>query len=201
MPRSIKIIRHGERLDFTNPLYWLLCVGQYWADSPLTINGAATAKNKGDDIKNDGFRPTYIYTSPYSRTLATSTEISKAFTDIQIVIEPLLAEYQPQIAHHINLYPGGIPTTRRGTNTHFSYPESYDKFTERVMYIIGQIVSEQPDDCVIITHGEVLKVYINYLQNVFPDLDIDPGTTPYLTTISFTVNDDDRILENTVTLQ
>jgi len=71
----VKIIRHSERLDYTRPLYWLTCIGQYWADTPLTKNGHDMARIRGQTLKTDGFDPKYIYTSPYNRTLATSTEI------------------------------------------------------------------------------------------------------------------------------
>lgn len=37
----------------------------------------------------------------------------------------------------------------------------------------------------VVTHGEVLKVIIRHLQDAFPEVVLDPGNTPYLTTISF----------------
>jgi broad specificity phosphatase PhoE len=184
---KIKIIRHSERLDFTRPFYWLFCIGQYWSDSPLTANGYQMARQKGQEIADDEtFNPAYIYTSPYTRTLETGTEIQASFPHSKIVIEPLLAEYQPNFRHRISLYPEGIPATYEGQEIDFSYPETYDKFTSRVLFIISKLAEKHDEDIIIITHGEVLKVYTNYIQLMYPDLMIDIGSAPYLTTISFT---------------
>lgn len=200
---QIKIIRHSERLDYSKPLYWLLCFGHYWADSPLTSNGHRIANAKGKTIATQSeFNPKHIYTSPYNRTMATATEIKDSFPHSEIVIEPLLAEYQPLYKHRINLYPEGIPTTYDGQETDFSYPEPYEHFESRVKFIISKLIEKHNEDFVVVTHGEVLKTYINYLQTMFPDLMLDPGTTPYLTILSFSFDkDNNRIDENTVRLE
>lgn len=182
---QIKIIRHSERLDYSHPVYWLVCFGHYWADSPLTSNGHKVALEKGKQIVSDDFDPKHIYTSPYTRTMATATEIKSSFPHSEIVIEPLLSEYQPHYMHTINLYPNGIPTTYNGTETDFSYPETYGKFYERVQFIMSKLIEKHNTDLIIVTHGEILKSYINHLQSLFPDILIDPGSTPYLTTLSF----------------
>lgn len=184
---KIKIIRHSERLDYTYPCYWLICFGHYWSDSPLTANGHIIAYKKGQKMVGM-INPTHIYTSPYTRTMATSTEISTSFPKTEIVIEPLLAEYQPYYKHRINLYPHGIPTTYDGQETEFSYPETYEKFMERVQFVVKKLIEKHDGDIILVTHGEVLKVYINYLQTMYPDLMLDPGTTPYLTSITFEFN-------------
>ena len=167
---KVKIIRHSERLDHTNPLYWLICFGHYWSDSPLTKNGHEIAKKCAQELVVSGFKPKYIYTSPYSRTMETATEIKSSFPSTEIVIEDLLAEYQPYFAHRINLHPAGIPTNFNGKNTDFSYPEVYPVFIDRVKFIISGLIDKNDDDFVVITHGELLKVYIGYIQTIYPDL-------------------------------
>ena len=134
---KIKIIRHAERLDYTYPLYWIACIGQFMSDSPLTSNGHKTAQEKGKKMALDNFNPKIIYTSPYKRTMQTSTEIQKSFGKAQIITETLLAEYQPSSFHKISLYPDGIPTTYDGKSLGLSYPESYENFTKRVKFIIN----------------------------------------------------------------
>jgi len=199
---QIKIIRHSERLDYTHPFYWLLCLGQYWADSPLTTNGHKIANTKGKEMAANNFSPKHIYTSPYTRTIATSTEINSSFPHSKIVIEPLLAEYQPGFKHRINLYPDGIPTTFNGEITDFAYPECYENFGKRVQYIISKLIEKNNSDFIVVTHGEVLKIYINYLQTLYPGLMLDPGTTPYLTILSFEYDKtNNKIIENTVRLE
>jgi broad specificity phosphatase PhoE len=182
---KIKIIRHSERLDFTHPLYWIICFGQYWADSPLTPRGHRIANIKGKEMVCDDFNPKYIYTSPYARTMATSTEIKTSFPHSELVIEPLLAEYQPYYKHKINLYPNGIPTTYDGQETEFSYPETSDNFSKRTQFIVSKLIEKHDDDLIIVTHGEFLKSYINFLQLMYPDLSLDPGITPYLAVLTF----------------
>lgn len=183
----IKIVRHSERLDFSYPLYWLMCIGQYWADTPLTQNGHELAFDKGKQMATESikFNPKQIYTSPYNRTMSTATEIKSSFPQCEIIIEPLLAEYQPMRKHCINLYPNGIPTTYEGEKIDFEYPETYDNFRHRVNFIIGKLIEKHDDDIIVVTHSEVLKVYINYIQMMYPDLMLDSGSTPYLTTLSF----------------
>lgn len=188
---QIKIIRHSERLDFTQPLYWLVCFGHYWADTPLTSNGHKIANEKGKKMACNNFNPKFIYTSPYTRTMATSTEIKESFPHSEIIIEPLFAEYQPNFKHRINLYPDGIPTTYDGQETEFVYPEDFESFSKRILFIVSKLIEKHDDDLIIVTHGEVVKVYVNYIQSLYPDLMLDPGTTPYLTTLTF---DFDKIL-------
>lgn len=182
---QIKIIRHSERLDYSNYLYWLFCFGQYQEDAPLTKKGHHRAYEKGKQIKSDSFHPRHLYTSPYSRTIATAVEIQKSFPQSQLIIEPLLSEYQPTSRHCVTLYPDGIPTTFSLEPTVFSYPESYERFNERIQFVINKLIEKHDDDLIIVTHGEVLKCFIAYLQSKFPDLLLDCGTINYLTVISF----------------
>lgn len=192
--QRIKIIRHSERLDYSYPIYWLFCFGHPWSDSPLTKKGHNMAKNKGKNLQNEQeFYPGNIYTSPYSRTMSTATAITKSFPKSQIIIEPLLAEHQPMFKDKPKLYPDGIPTTYNGETTDFSYPESYENFIKRVEFIIPKLIEKNTDDILIVTHGEVLKCFISYLQDKFPDVIMDPGKTPYLTTLHFKVNENKEI--------
>lgn len=199
----IKIIRHSERLDYSHPIYWLFCFGQYWSDSPLTENGYQMAKIKGQKLAMDTtFRPVSIYTSPYTRTMSTGTEIQISFPYAKLVIEPLLAEYQPMYKHKINLYSNGIPTTYEGHETNFTYPESYENFSKRILFIIGKLIEKNDNDIIIITHGEILKTYVEHIQSIYPDRMLDLGATPYLTTLSFTYDKIlDKIDENTIYIE
>lgn len=197
---KIKIIRHSERLDYANILYWLLCIGQYWSDSPLTSNGHEMAKLKGKELSSCGINPKYIYTSPYCRTMSTATEIKMSFPKSDIVIEPLLAEYQPYYKHNISLYPKGIPTNYNGFETEFKYPESYYDFEKRIIFIISQLANNSNEDIIIITHGEVLKCFANYVQNLYPDLTFTLDNIAYLATLSFEYDiDNKKIIESSIT--
>jgi len=196
----VKIIRHSERFDYSHPLRWLFCFGHYWSDAPLTNNGYKIANSKGQQIATSDIDPKYIYTSPYSRTMATSTEIGKSFPHAAMKIEPLLSEYQPYFGHNITLYPNGIPTTFDGEFTEFYYPETYAQFNNRVQYIMEMLMEKNKTigDFIVVTHGELLKTYIIYLQNKFPDLLLQSDETPYLTILSFEYNDNLEIIKDSV---
>lgn len=199
----VKILRHSERFDYTYPIFWLFYFGYYWADAPLTSHGHFLAYEKGKEIARNHveFNPKYIYTSPYSRTLETSTQIKKSFPNSEIIIETLLAEYQPNYAHKISLYPDGIPTIFGGNETNFSYPETYEEFTNRVDFIISKLI-EKKSDLIIITHGEVLKTYVNLIQELYPELILEPGITPYLTVLSFDYDyENDVIVEDSIKIE
>ena len=198
----VKIIRHSERLDYKNPIYWMFCLGQCWADSPLTYNGHQMARTKGPILASDGFNPKVIYTSPYKRTVATATELKHTFSKSQIIIEPLLAEFQDVFKHNIDVYPTGIPTTYDGLETQFSYPESEANFNLRVRFILSRLMEKAKEDFLVVTHGAVVKDCINHFQTLFPNKILDPGNTPYLTTLSFEFDSDTgEIDENTVKLE
>jgi broad specificity phosphatase PhoE len=173
--------------------------GHYWSDAPLTEYGHNMAHIKGQKLALEDFTPKHIYTSPYIRTMATATEIKKSFPQTEIIIEPLLAEYQPSNGHNIILYPNGIPTNHNGQETEFSFPETYEIFEKRIRFIISKLIEKNENDTIIITHGEILKTYTNYIQSMYPNLMLDPGTTPYLTTLSFQYDKiNNKIVENTV---
>ncbi|MEM0354251.1 MAG: phosphoglycerate mutase family protein [Thermoplasmata archaeon] len=201
---KIKIIRHSERLDFSHPFYWLFCFGQYWADAPLTNNGYKSAYKKGKEMVEKNFHPKYIYTSPYTRTMATATEIKKSFPQAEIIIEPLLSEYQPFYKHSITLYPDGIPTIYEEKGSFFCFPESGNQFSKRVQFIMEKIIEKNDSDLIIVTHGAILKQYIIFLQKKYPDLliNIENNKIPYLTIISFEYDIiTKKIIENTIKIE
>ncbi len=185
---QIKIVRHSNRMDFSHPIRWMFYFEHYCSDSPLTETGYANAKEKGQVLASQGYVPDRIYTSPYNRTMATTTEIKASFPQTEIIMEPLLAEYQPRYSHAINLYPKGLPTTYEGQTTDFTYPETYENFSDRIQFIIGKLIEKNNSNIMVVTHGEVLRVYINHLQNLFPGLLLDPGTVPYLTVLSINID-------------
>ncbi len=198
----IKIIRHSQRFDHYNPVRWMWSFGHYWSDSPLTDVGHNMAHVKGQKLAQENFCPKYIYTSPYIRTMATATEIKKSFPQTEIILEPLLAEYQPNYDHKIILYPNGVPTEYNGQETGYCYPETYENFEKRIRFIISKLIEKNNEDIIVITHGEILKTYINYIQTMYPELILDPGNTPYLTTLSFEYDKiNDKIVEKSVRVE
>jgi broad specificity phosphatase PhoE len=198
----VKIIRHSERLDYTNPAGWMLSFGYYWNDTPLTSKGCVMARTKGQQMASNGFCPTHIYTSPYNRTISTATEIMASYPNSSLMIEPLLSEYQPSYGHTVSLYPSGIPTTFRGEETDFSYPETMENLDRRVRYIISKLIEAHETDFLIVTHGEIIKTFATYLGNMYSDVFIDLGGTTYLTALCFDFDkENQKIIPETICVE
>ena len=196
---KIKIIRHSERLDYANPLYWMVCIGQYWNDPPLTRNGTEMANKYGIELAQNNFRPKYIFTSPYQRTIVTATEIIKSLDNPELKIEPLLSEYQKSNRHTVSLYPNGIEATYNNKYVGYNFPETYDEFEKRVIYILEKLIQDYDDDFAIITHGEFLKVMTIYLQQKYPDIILSNSKIQYLATIEFDFDkNNNTIIENSI---
>lgn len=180
----IKIIRHAERLDHTDPLRWFFYFGYFWFDSPLTDNGHRAAREKGREIMSAEFQPKYIYTSPYRRTISTATEIQRSFPSAEISIMPLLSENQSYWQHCTAFFPLGIPTTYESLETQFAFPETYTSFITRCEFILEKILQKKCD-VIIITHSELIKGFLTYIQNKHPDIILEPKNISYLSTLSF----------------
>lgn len=174
---KVKIIRHSERLDHANPFYWLICFGQYWADSPLSRNGYQMAETKGRAMYASGFDPKHIYASPYSRTIATATIIKTFFHSAELVISAPLAEYQPRFKHHTNLHPNGLDCS-------FEFPETFSKMQSRARVSINEIIQKHDGDVLIVTHGAIVKAYVEYVNDML-GLNIETDKIEYLTALSF----------------
>ena len=133
--------------------------------------------------------------------MATAAEIKSNFPQSQLIIEPLLCEHQPYMKHNIALYPGGIPTTYEGQDTGFKYPEDYEQFTNRVKFIISKLINKHDEDILMVTHGEVLKSFVVELQDRYPAQKLDPGKTPYLTVLSFQLDEHKNIIEDSICIE
>jgi broad specificity phosphatase PhoE len=194
---TVKILRHSERLDYANPLLWMVCFGQKWDDAPLTEHGHQIANQKGQAlVDGKDFNPKKIYTSPYRRTMSTASSIRASFPEAEIIVETLLSEYQPNKPHLIDLYPHGISTYYNGQQTNFCYPETHDEFKSRAHFIVDQLVIANTNDFAIITHGELLKVFIAYFKQTYPDVLFESDAYPsYLCTLSFTYDADSKQID------
>jgi broad specificity phosphatase PhoE len=182
---KVKIIRHAERLDCTSPIYWMCCVGQHFSDTPLSVNGLASASLLGEQFAAEGFNPSHIYVSPYSRTLSTAVRVRKSLPRTDLIIENLLAEYQSSSAHCINLYPEGLPTDYHGDDTGFSYPETEDQLQNRIRFILYKLMDKNDQDILLVTHAGILQAVYDIIRKDNPEFKLDMDRIGYLASISF----------------
>ena len=125
-------------------------------------------------------------------------------SDVKIIIEPLLSEYQYWYPHKTDVYPDSIPCTYNNENTDFTFPESYENFESRVAFIVDKIIScnSNSDTILIVTHSEFIKSYINFIRKKSPHNilgnDFNIG---YLSSVSFEYNKDNaEFVDETVVI-
>lgn len=193
---NVKIVRHSERLDATNLIYWLFfSFGYHWVDTPLSDNGYKMAEEKGKLFSQQDFNPKHIYTSPYVRTIATSSIIKTFFPQSELIIDASISEHQPYFRHRTGVYPNGIPTTD------YPFPESITQLSSRTRSAIMNLLEKHDSDLLICTHGALVKAYADHLISIYPDLNLDVEHIPYLSTLSFTYDKDtNTIIKDSIQL-
>lgn len=198
----ITLLRHGQRTDYANPLYWMVCVGQPWSDAPLTPAGYQSAWQVGQEwARTQPQTPTHIYCSPYLRTLSTATAVTEGLraggvTVPAPILSSALSEFQPETVHRLHLYPDGIPEITLGDRIYL-LPETTLRFEQRVEAYLRQLVAEHgPDDhLLLVTHGAWVRSVSHLLANRAAG-DLSPLTEiPYLTEITYLVEDGEPQLE------
>ncbi|XP_074640744.1 ecdysteroid-phosphate phosphatase-like isoform X2 [Tubulanus polymorphus] len=132
-PRTVYIMRHGERVDFTfsNWMNWSFDrngkyvrtnlnlpktlpkrhggAANFSRDCPLTELGKFQALNTGEYMKHIGIKIDCIYTSPSLRCIETSAKFLEGYgaTDLPLRVEPGLFEwlgwYKPTIPEFLTL--------------------------------------------------------------------------------------------------
>src|SRR6185369_11755547 len=86
MQTTIYLIRHGEPHNPNKIVYGRLPV-------PLTEKGRKQIKNLGEKLKKEQVSPDIIISSPLRRTIETTEELKKIFSDAPVVYEENLQEY------------------------------------------------------------------------------------------------------------
>lgn len=178
-------MRHSERLDYANPLYWLVCLGYYRHDPPLTKRGCDMAEDKAKDMITEHFDPTRIFSSPYLRTTTTASIINKYYPEATLSFDTGLSEYQIWSRHCTSMYPDGID------HPDYPFPETYEQLKHRTINTIEGIIKSHPgEDILIVTHGAVLRAYIDHINSIIETYKpatplIETGDLHYLSTLSF----------------
>lgn len=142
MSQIVWIARHGNRLDFVNPDWFLTAERPY--DPPLSDGGIIQAQQLGQRLKRENIA--HIFASPFLRTVQTANEVAAAL-DLPIKVESGLSEWlNPQ-------WMPSMPEKLPMEVLHEKYPRIDLSYTSR-------IIAEYPEtgDKVFRRSGETAKI-------------------------------------------
>ena len=158
MPQTVWIARHGNRLDFVNPDWFLTAERRY--DPPLSDDGVIQAMQLGQRLKGENIA--HIFASPFLRTVQTANQIAEAL-DLQIKIEPGLSEWlnpawmesSPEkltLEELHELYPRvDLSHTPKGVGV--EYPEILETMLQRAGETAKRLAAEYSEDILLVGHG------------------------------------------------
>ena len=156
MPQTVWIARHGNRIDFVNPDWFLTAEHRY--DPHLSEDGHIQAKQLANRLKGEGI--SHIFASPFLRTVQTANHAAEAL-DLSIKLEWGLCEWlnpewmteMPETESVEALcrrfpridasYKGGIA----------NYPETGEACLKRAGETAKRLAAEFPEDMLLVGHG------------------------------------------------
>jgi broad specificity phosphatase PhoE len=159
MPQTIWIARHGNRIDFVNPDWFLSAEKRY--DPHLSDDGHIQAKQLAKRLAGENI--THIFASPFLRTVQTANHVAQIL-NLSIKLEWGLCEWLnpawmsempetrsiedlchnfPRIDPSYQSYTGGIP----------NYPESEADCLKRTGETARKIAANFPQDILLVGHG------------------------------------------------
>lgn len=157
MSQTVWIARHGNRLDFVNPDWFLTAERRY--DPPLSDDGVIQARQLGKRLK--GEKIAHIFASPFLRTVQTANQVAEIL-DLPIKIESGLSEWlNPEwmtefpeklsFAELQSKFPRIDPNYT--SRVIAEYPETVDKMMARSAQTAKILVSEFTEDILLVGHG------------------------------------------------
>ncbi|WP_293147204.1 MULTISPECIES: histidine phosphatase family protein [unclassified Microcoleus] len=155
MSQTVWIARHGNRIDFVNPDWFLTAEHRY--DPHLSEDGHIQAKQLANRLKGEGI--SHIFASPFLRTVQTANHAAVAL-DLSIKLEWGLCEWlnvewmteMPETESVEDLcrrfpridasYKGGIP----------KYPETGEACLKRAGETAKRLAAQFPEDMLLVGH-------------------------------------------------
>ncbi|MGE5656576.1 MAG: histidine phosphatase family protein [Actinomycetota bacterium] len=156
MPQTVWIARHGNRIDFVNPDWFLTAERPY--DPHLSEDGMIQAKQLANRLKTE--KIAHIFASPFLRTVQTANEVATAL-DLPIKLEWGLCEWlnpdwMPAMPETLSVetlaqfYPRIDSSYLPGTP---HYPETGEQCLRRAGETARRLVSEYSQDILLVGHG------------------------------------------------
>jgi len=157
MSQTIWIARHGNRLDFVNPDWFLTAERPY--DPPLSDDGVIQARQLG--LRLQGENIAHIFASPFLRTVQTANQVAEIL-DLSIKVESglsewLNADWMPAMPEKLSLEQLQEKYPRIDLSYHSrviaKYPENVAEIRQRSGETARILVAEFTEDILLVGHG------------------------------------------------
>ena len=157
MSQTVWIARHGNRLDFVNPDWFLSAEHPY--DPPLSDDGVIQAQQLGQRLKGENIA--HIFASPFLRTVQTANQVAEAL-DLSIKVESGLSEWlnphwMPSMPEKLPLevLHEKYPRIDLSYNSRViaEYPETGEQALQRSGETALRLADEFPQDILLVGHG------------------------------------------------
>ncbi len=171
--KNIWIVRHGLRVDFTDPDWVKTAENPY--NPPLDEKGIKQAEETAVRLMSEQID--YIFTSPFLRTLQTANAIAEK-KGMKFNVETGFSEwlksdefsYKPELPSPDEMaekFP--FLNTSYESVTPSAYPESRNELDKRTEKVLSEIINKYNGNILIISHGSPIKSIYKSLINVVPD--------------------------------
>lgn len=172
MPQTIWIARHGNRIDFVNPDWFLTAEKRY--DPHLSDDGHIQARQLANRLKGEEI--THIFASPFLRTVQTANHVAQTL-DLSIKLEWGLCEWlnpewmseMPEtlsVKELCHRFPR-IDPSYTGTSAIPYYPETGEECLKRTSETAKRLAAEFPENILLVGHGaSVIGTTMGLVQGV-----------------------------------
>ena len=156
MSQTVWIARHGNRIDFVNPDWFLTAEHRY--DPHLSEDGHIQAKQLANRLKGEGI--SHIFASPFLRTVQTANHVAVAL-DLSIKLEWGICEWlnsewmtempkTESVAALCSRFPR-IDASYKGGIA--KYPETGEACLKRAGETAKRLAAQFPEDMLLVGHG------------------------------------------------
>jgi len=157
MTQTVWIARHGNRIDFVNPNWFVTAERRY--DPPLSEDGTIQAQQLGQRLKSE--KIVHIFASPFLRTVQTANQVAEAL-DLPIKVEAGLSEWlnsewmtaAPEKLTLAELHQQFPRIDLNYTSRIIAqYPENGTQALQRAAKTAKLLADEFPTDILLVGHG------------------------------------------------
>ncbi len=170
MTQTVWIARHGNRIDFVNPNWFVTAERRY--DPPLSEDGTIQAQQLGQRLKSE--KIVHIFASPFLRTVQTANQVAEAL-DLPIKVEAGLSEWlnpewmtvAPEKLTLAELHQQFPRIDLNYTSRMIAqYPENGTQALQRSGKTAKLLADEFPTDILLVGHGQSVLGAVMGLSDV-----------------------------------